>query len=228
MANLLLLALSDATIAPATAFLAPASISIRHAAGSAAGVSAMGLWRAPVASVAKRSRAAASLAPRMVAGSEVIIQEDFRLAAVFLTLGLGLVALKAPPGLPVAIFGAFLLFQTTKIRFALDDTAFELKRASTPQSEELINSGENIVVGGANRWDFSTFVNYDFFPSKDLPILVYFKETQTPEAKWGDGPGKFDDKKGGQIHFFPAICNVEQLNDLFIAKGVPSERYNPK
>ena len=28
------------------------------------------------------------------------------------------------------------------------------------------------------RWKYNTWVNYDFFPSKDFPILVYFKETQ--------------------------------------------------
>jgi len=95
MARLILLALSAAALAPAAAFLAPAPLSIRHAAGflhpcvparvanyatlggltvlgrSAAGVGAMGLRRAPVAAVAKRSCAAASLAPKMMAGSEV-------------------------------------------------------------------------------------------------------------------------------------------------------------
>jgi hypothetical protein len=30
------------------------------------------------------------------------------------------------------------------------------------------------------------------------------------------------------VHFFPAICNVEQLDDMFRSKNLPSERYNPK
>jgi hypothetical protein len=42
-------------------------------------------------------------------------------------------------------------------------------------------------------------VNYDYFPSKEFPILVYFKETQTPEEKWGEGPGGLDKKGGGQV-----------------------------
>ena len=29
-----------------------------------------------------------------------------------------------------------------------------------------------------SRWNYDTWVNYDFFPSKEFPILVYFKETQ--------------------------------------------------
>jgi len=30
----------------------------------------------------------------------------------------------------------------------------------------VIKKKKKIVVGGANGWAFSTFVNYDFFPSK--------------------------------------------------------------
>ena len=71
-------------------------------------------------------------------------------------------------------------------------------------------------------------MNYDFFPSKDFPILVYFKETQTPEEKWGEGPGGLDKVGGGQVHFFPAICNVEELDKMFKEKNLPSMRYNPK
>ena len=70
-----------------------------------------------------------------------------------------------------------------RLDFTFDDEAFELK-----SGEEDI--GENVVVGGANRWAYSSFVNYDFFPSYEFPILVYFKETQTPESQWGVGPGE--------------------------------------
>ena len=41
--------------------------------------------------------------------------------------------------------------------FTFDDEAFELK-----SGEEDI--GENVVVGGANRWAYNTFVNYETFP----------------------------------------------------------------
>ena len=33
---------------------------------------------------------------------------------------------------------------------------------------------------------------------------------------------------GAQLHFFPALVDVQQLNAVLVAKGVPSERYNPK
>jgi hypothetical protein len=34
------------------------------------------------------------------------------------------------------------------------------------------------VLGTENKWRYDSFVNWDFFPSIHLPILVYFKETQ--------------------------------------------------
>ena len=86
-------------------------------------------------------------------------------------------------------------------------------------AEGLTDSGENFVVGGANRWSYDSFVNYDFFPNRGLPILVYFKENQTPREKWEEGPGKLDKKGGGQIHFFPAIANVRQLKEQFALRG---------
>ena len=46
-------------------------------------------------------------------------------------------------------------------------------------------------MGGANRWKYDSFVNWEFFPSVDLPVLVYFKETQTPQDQWDVGPGQW-------------------------------------
>ncbi len=108
-----------------------------------------------------------------------------------------------------------------RLDFTFDDEAFELK-----SGEEDI--GENVVVGGANRWAYNTFVNYETFPKGwDVPILVYFKETQTPESQWGVGPGEMANSaealaKGavrGQVHFFPAICNAKQITDEFARRG---------
>ena len=93
--------------------------------------------------------------------------------------------------------------------------------------QSLGKTGENFAVGGENRWAYSSFVNWDFFPSADLPVLVYFKETQTPQDQWGTGPGQMansDDAmaKGavpGQVHFFPALCDVKQLRSEFQKRG---------
>ena len=77
------------------------------------------------------------------------------------------------PGALLALFGAFLVFQTATLRFTFDEKEFSLVKA------DLSSTGENVVVGGENRWAYDKFVNYDFFPSESLPILVYFKERPT-------------------------------------------------
>ena len=82
-------------------------------------------------------------------------------------------------------------------------------------------------MGGANRWKYDSFVNWEFFPSVDLPILVYFKETQTPADQWSVGPGAQPNSEEalaagavpGQVHFFPAICNAEQIRAEFAKRG---------
>jgi len=120
-----------------------------------------------------------------------------------------------------ALFGFFIAFQTTTLRFTFDDTSFALVKA------DLSSTGENVVVGGENVWRYDAFVNYDFFPAEQFPILVYFKETQTPKEFWNVGPGEqanseealANGAKPGQVHFFPAIARVDELKAGFKANG---------
>jgi len=112
----------------------------------------------------------------------------------------------------LTVFGAFLAFQTTTLRFTFDETAFALVKA------DLSTTGENVVVGGENRWKYDTFVNWTFLPSEDFPILVYFRETQTPAASREEVPIVVDEADG-QVHFFPAISNSQQLKAQFVARG---------
>jgi hypothetical protein len=105
--------------------------------------------------------------------------------------------------------------------FTLDDDNFSLVKSN------MESTGENVVVGGENVWAYNSFVNYDVFPSRNFPILIYFKETQTPEEFWNVGPGEQANSeealaKGavrGQVHFFPAIGNMEQLISGFEKHG---------
>ena len=116
-----------------------------------------------------------------------------------------------------AVFGLFIAFQTTTLRFTFDETSFALVKADGS------STGENVVVGGENVWRYDEFVNWDFFPSESFPILVYFKETQTPEQFWNVGPGEQANSpealargaKPGQVHFFPAIARVDELKASF-------------
>ena len=124
-------------------------------------------------------------------------------------------------GLPIFLFGAFLAFQTNTLRFTFDEEAFSLVKS------DLESTGENVVVGGENRWSYKSFVNYDVFPNKEYPILVYFKETQTPREFWNMPPGDKANSpealaKGaveGQVHFFPAIGNVDATVAGFESHG---------
>ncbi len=70
--------------------------------------------------------------------------------------------------------------------------------------QTLEKSRDNFAVGGKNRWAYNTFTKWSFIPSRELPILMYFKETQTSPK--------------GQIHFFPVIMNAKILNDVMVER----------
>jgi len=108
------------------------------------------------------------------------------------------------------VFSLFLAFQTTTLRFAFDDDSFSLVSAGGAKLER-----ENVVVGGENKWKYSSFKNYDFLPSRDFPILVYFREDQTPAENREEVPIVVD-TLDGQVHFFPAISNSKQLEEGFV------------
>jgi hypothetical protein len=164
----------------------------------------------------------------------VVIEPDFRVAALFLSLGvvLDLVPyLQLTLGPLVTALGVLFLVQTYRIRFIFDDSSLEL--VTVGYGTDLQSSGENVVVGGANRWKCDSIVNYDFFPKGWIdgpvgPVLVYFKETQTPSDKWGEGPGNAANDAAkiasgqivaGQVHFFPAVCNGQQIRAEFEKRG---------
>ncbi|XP_019159822.1 PREDICTED: uncharacterized protein LOC109156417 isoform X1 [Ipomoea nil] len=109
---------------------------------------------------------------------------------------------------PIGLLGLLLLFQTTRVRFVFDDEALEVK-----VGEQLEESGENVFVGGKNRWKYSTFVNWELW-WPNFPVLVYFKETQT--------------KPEGQVHFFPVIFNGKQLYDVMVERCGSSKTSSPK
>lgn len=108
-------------------------------------------------------------------------------------------------GIPFGLLGLLLFIQTGKVRFVFDGEAMEVFVARKSETGEDINgSRENFVVGGKNRWKYSTFTDWYFIPSKNFPILMYFKEKQTsPE---------------GQIHLFPVIMNGRDLYGTLMEK----------
>ncbi|KAI9126032.1 hypothetical protein K1719_003450 [Acacia pycnantha] len=139
----------------------------------------------------------------------VIPDPDYRIPIVLLGITGGLAYTNnLGPAIPVGLLGLLLLVQTTRVRFVFDDEALEVK-----VGDELKQSGENVFVGGKNRWKYSTFVNWEFW-WPNFPILVYFKETQT--------------KPEGQIHFFPIIFNGKQLYDVMVERAGLSQNSGPK
>ena len=182
-------------------------------------------WATPRGnSAANRSVTAISASPLEV------IEPSYNLAVGSLALGAAF-GLPGSPlkstlsafigGIPLLLFGIFLAFQTTTLRFTFDDKDFSLVKS------DMTSLGENVVVGGENKWAYDKFVNYDFFPSRGFPILVYFKETQTPQDAWNIGPGEKANSpdaiakgaKPGQVHFFPAIGSVVQTAKAFESHG---------
>jgi len=170
----------------------------------------------------------------------VVIDPDFRVATLFLSIGVlldTLPYLALGLGPLVTLLGVLFLVQTFRIRFRFDSDGYFELLSSSKGEDNLQSTGENVVVGGANKWATDTIVNYDFFPKGGLfdtetgligPILVYFKETQTPSDSWNEGPGKTanDPEKiatgkavPGQVHFFPAVCNGKQIRAEFAKRG---------
>ena len=170
----------------------------------------------------------------------VVIEPDYRIAGLFLGFGCLLDTIpyiQLTIGPFITLLGILFLVQSFRIRFVFtEDNQFELKTVQSPTSATLKDSGENVIVGGANIWDCNTIVNYDFFPRSmmdlpffEQPVLIYFKETQTPASTWNEGPGKIanDPTKvangnviPGQVHFFPAICNAKQIEREFQKRNV--------
>ena len=142
---------------------------------------------------------------------KVIVPPSPTLGLAFLVPSVALSTVALIPSTPLLLFSVFLLIQTSRVRFVFDDENFSLQNAK-PFTDELESSGENFVVGGANTWSYDSFVNWEFFP-RSFPILVYFKEIQTPEEKWSEGPGSMDKVGGGQLHFFPAIADTTVLKE---------------
>eukprot|EP00403_Amphidinium_massartii_P014766 CAMPEP_0178415182 /NCGR_PEP_ID=MMETSP0689_2-20121128/23421_1 /TAXON_ID=160604 /ORGANISM="Amphidinium massartii, Strain CS-259" /LENGTH=248 /DNA_ID=CAMNT_0020036497 /DNA_START=95 /DNA_END=841 /DNA_ORIENTATION=+ len=199
-----------------------------------------GMQQQPVRSTATARQFFGNPLEAVTGGPTVVIKEDYTMAALFLSLGALLSIL-----LPYAAFGfgAFLLllgglfyFQTGRVRFVFDGEAMEVKTtdftSTTDGEPELKKTGENIVVGGENRWKYNTFVNYEFFPKGLVeqglpPVLVYFKETQTPQEQWNEGPGASANSpealakgaKAGQVHFFPCVCDAQQIKAEFEKRG---------
>jgi len=132
----------------------------------------------------------------------VDVSQDYKFAGGSLATTAALTAIKAPLIFPAffGALGALLTVQSGRVVFSFDDKAMEVKVGKS--GGETTDSGENFAVGGANRWDYKTFTRWNFIPSADFPLFMYFYESQTK------GPGT------EQFHLFPVIMNSQELLDV--------------
>ena len=70
---------------------------------------------------------------------------------------------------------SYLQTKTASVRFGFDNEAFSIVKADGNPI------GDNPVMGGSYRWKYNDIVEYKIFPSEVFHLLLYFKETQTPE-----------------------------------------------
>ncbi|KAL7466568.1 hypothetical protein ACHAXS_006872 [Conticribra weissflogii] len=170
-----------------------------------------------------------------VAKYDFVVDRDYTVPLTLISVGLWL-SLFGPSHTNIDLlggafhlwFGAFIGMQTMKTRAVFNKDSFELKSVSNkylgiaPDKDLVPKKMKNYVLGTDNKWRYDSFVNWDFFPSIHLPILVYFKETQTPkemQIKGSLGVKQMDRRDNGQMHWFPAYCNVWQLREQFEAHG---------
>jgi NIMA (never in mitosis gene a)-related kinase len=167
---------------------------------------------------------------------DYVVDRDYSVALTLICVGLWLTLLHPSEYMFIDMiggafhlwFGSFIGMQTMRTRAVFNKDTFELKTVTNKflgiQKDKSLKPKEyqNYVLGTNNEWRYDTFVNWDFFPSIHLPILVYFKETQTPkhmQIKGSIGGHQMDRRDNGQMHWFPAFANAKQLREQFEAHG---------
>lgn len=124
------------------------------------------------------------------------------------------------------LFATLLAIQTRRVRCVFEKDAFEFYNIKGPQLDfeqgaKLERKPDNYVSGTVNRWKYDSIINYGFFPSIDYPLIVYFKETETPVSQWNKWFAAFDIFNNlGQPHFFPGICNARQFKKEVERRGI--------
>uniref|UniRef100_A0A0E0L2B1 TPM domain-containing protein n=1 Tax=Oryza punctata TaxID=4537 RepID=A0A0E0L2B1_ORYPU len=103
----------------------------------------------------------------------IVPDPDYRLPIVILGIaGAFAYADNLLAAAPVGLLGCLLLLQTTRVRFVFDDEALEVK-----VGDQLEESGENVFVGGKNRWKTADNFMMLWWSVLDLRKLAYGDQT---------------------------------------------------
>lgn len=127
--------------------------------------------------VIKPTRLPAARTMKRYVSPDILIDNNFNLAAGSLVLGTACGVLENFKGITARFFGAgaiiftlfggFIAFQTNSLRFKFSDDSFALVKSDGS------SIGENVVVGGENSWKYKSFVNYDFLPRYDSIVFNF-------------------------------------------------------
>mmetsp|Transcript_17795 Transcript_17795/g.16068 ORF Transcript_17795/g.16068 Transcript_17795/m.16068 type:complete len:197 (-) Transcript_17795:104-694(-) len=136
----------------------------------------------------------------------IIVPPDYKVAGGFAATSLLLFAVQNDyTAIAFGLIALLLFVQTGRVRFVFDNDSLEVLIEKKDNDKQLLEkSADNFAVGGRNRWAYNTFTEWFFIPNRNLPILMYFKETQTSPK--------------GQIHFFPVIMDSKVLNDVMVER----------
>jgi hypothetical protein len=141
----------------------------------------------------------------------------------------GLSALGAAAAGFHVVLASLLWVQTNRVRCVFDEEGFEFYNIKGPglnldKGAWLEKKPGNFVTEARNRWSYDKIVDYEFFPSVDFPLIIYMKETQTPEEQWGQHIAALDTTGGGQPHFFPGLFNGREFREQMEKHGVKNKQ----
>ena len=126
------------------------------------------------------------------------------------------------------VLGGYIWKQTDRVRCVFDSqNTFEFKNLK--KSGELVRKPNlNYVKGTINRWKCGTTVDFGYVPSKIFPLIVWFKETETPPDTWGQYGqwGKLFANRSktapSAIHFFPGFVDIDRWESEMLSRGAKS------
>jgi Protein of unknown function (DUF3119) len=100
--------------------------------------------------------------PTVITDQTIELEPSYNIPLVLVTAAIGLTLVKWWLGLPIGLFGLFLLVQTRLLRLRFTATDLEVRRGET-----MIRS-----------FPYSEWQNWEIFWSP-VPILFYFKEVKS-------------------------------------------------
>ena len=119
------------------------------------------------------------------------------------------IGLKSMLSLLLAGLTLYVFNKTSTVSMKFDETSMSLIDTSTQAvlTDPVPGRGE-----GVYRWKYEDIINYALLPSEKLPVFLYFKESSTTVENRVEGPFYLDNLPG-QIHLFPIIFNIDQLEE---------------